>query len=97
MYRLLEDSSLTPSAFDSYAALGKPCPPYIDACRFASCSLVLDTTPMKKLPKFKNARWAAKVAIPVGAGRSKQKGNHIDFWPYAGFSPDNVTIAVVGI
>ncbi|MNT38624.1 hypothetical protein D3C72_1748270 [compost metagenome] len=52
---------------------------------------------MKKLPKFKNARWAAKVAIPVGAGRSKQKGNHIDFWPYAGFSPDNVTIAVVGI
>ena len=52
---------------------------------------------MKKLPKFKQAKWAAKVAIPIGAGRSKKKGNHVDFWPYAGFSAVAVTTAIVEI
>lgn len=97
VYRLLKPAELTPSSFASHAALGKERPSPVDPCRWASCSLVLDAALMKKLPKFKNCRSAVKITIPASAGRSKINGNHIDFWPYAGFSHLSTDYSVVSI
>jgi len=81
VYRLLEKENPDKEAFKSHAALGKTPPANMDLCRWASCSLVLDPKKIKKLPNFKNHRWAAKINVPVGAGRSKKSGiNHVDFW-----------------
>ncbi|WP_147399924.1 hypothetical protein [Brevundimonas sp. LPMIX5] len=98
VYRLLDGPSLAPPAFASHAAKGKPCRPDVDPCRWASCSLVLDVKPMKKLPKFKKCKWAVRISIPEGAGKSKKtSGNHIDFWPYADFVPAATSHTIVSI
>lgn len=81
VFRLLESPHPTEDAFKSHAARGKACPKGVDPCRWASCSLTLDTEKLRKLPKFKDThQFAAVLNIPEKSGLAKGGGPHIDFW-----------------
>lgn len=80
IYRLTCSDSLCESDFASHAALGKTPPKALeDACRWSSCSLTTNPVLLRKLSKLRH-RYAVKLNIPVGAGLSKAKNCHVDFW-----------------
>jgi hypothetical protein len=99
IFRLIDSPHPGSNAFKSQAALGEVPPPAVDDCRWASCSLVFDAKKQKKYPKFKRTHhWAAQLAIPQGAGRSKQtSSNHVDFWCGNHFDMFGAVVAVVSI
>jgi hypothetical protein len=87
--------------FASYAATGRPCPPKVSGCRWASWSVFRgDTTgreaiiSVAKLPRFKKrSKFLAHVNVPAGAGlgRIVQTG-HIDFWMFSTFDPASAVL-----
>lgn len=94
-YRLLDSKDCTEECFSSHAALGKAKPKTVTDCAWASCSLTSDPRTLSKFPQFKDThKWAAKVYIPKGAGRSTIRKSHADFWRYVGFE---FTPLVLGI
>ena len=98
LFRLLDTATPGNDAFKSHAALGKGAPEGIDACRWASCSLVLNAKKMTKYPTLKNHKWAARLQIPAGAGLSKASSpNHVDFWSSSDFDMADAVVEVVEI
>ena len=94
IYRLVANESPDHTAFKSYAALGKVAPEGFDLCRWASCSLLLNVAAKNKLPQLKGHHWVAKVTIPSGAGMSKRKKNHVDFWCRKDFDLESAVVEV---
>ena len=98
LYRLVPHNPAIPANFASYLGGGVECPSHIDPCRWASCSLVVDPAKQKRLPKFKNYKWAAHLSIPRGSGKAKKtSGNHYDFWCYSSFNMISSVVEIVGI
>ena len=98
VHRLIDSAAPGPDTFKSQAALGLSVPHGVPECRWASCSLVFDPIKQKKLPKFRDTHnWAAVLHIPKGAGASKRKGNHVDFWQAQGFSMTDAIVEVIAI
>ena len=97
IYRYVASKEVDLDAFKSHAALGKPCPIGVEPCRWASCSLKPHTNVLTKLPALKDLKWAAKLKIPKGAGRSKMTKNHVDFWCTKGFDLTTAVLEVVKV
>ena len=99
IYRLLPTKDYNADHFKSHAELGKSCHPNVCSCRWASCSLVFDTTAaLKKFPRFKKYNWAARMEIPKGSGMSqKTNKNHVDFWQKKSFDMTDAVKEVVAI
>ena len=88
VWRTLPSQQASSGDFDSHAKLGIYCPPGVDPCRAASCSLMTNQAAAEKLlqlPRYKNGS-VAQLEIPKGSGLSKTKKQHIDFWAYSGFN-----------
>lgn len=80
--------------FASHAAQGKHPPKSLpDSCRWASCSLTTNPQKLRKLSKLKH-KFAYRMRIPVGAGVSKMKDIHIDFWRASTFDPVAAVVQV---
>ena len=94
VYRLVRSKNVDIEVFKSHAALGKVPPKGMDLCRWSSCSLLLDGK-RSKLPALKDCDWAARLVVPKGAGMSKQKKNHVDFWCGKHFSLEGAVVEVV--
>ena len=64
-----------------------PCPPDVDPCRAASCSLMASRVAAEKLLKLPRYRKGsvACLHIPKGSGKARKKKQHIDFWAFSGF------------
>lgn len=87
IWRALPETTPKPEHFLSKAATETCTLPDIDPCRFASCSMFTTKNSASKIlgfPKYRNGA-LAKLNLPVGAGLSKKKKQHVDFWAYAGF------------
>ena len=87
--RFLLSNPPSDSDFASYAAQGRPPPDGVDACRWASVSFFLTKgTGMKRLPKVRERfKFVTCLRIPKGAGLSKEKRGHVDFWFFKTFDP----------
>jgi hypothetical protein len=87
VWRTLPSIPPTDQHFYSKAKAGDALPPDLDPCRFASCSLYTSRVPaskMLKFPKFQGGT-VAKIRIPMKAGLSKKKKQHVDFWAFRHF------------
>lgn len=82
VYRLVKHDAVSEEDFLSHAALGTVPRSAKDLCRFSSCSLFTSKdTALGKLPTMKKKfKYLASLAIPLGSGKSKQSGHHIDMW-----------------
>jgi len=100
-YRLLPSVPALIDHFESHAAKGKPMPPDMDPCRWASCSLCGDMEAVQKKLKLKSLRRSithvAKMKIAVGSGMLHIKGGHIDFWMYDTFDPISAIVRVTRV
>jgi hypothetical protein len=97
VYRLSHTDNFTEGEFASHAALGRTPPKSLnDMCRWSSCSLTTHPVVLKKLRKLKH-RFALKLSIPAGAGVSKRKEIHVDFWRYEHFDPSTAVVTVEDI
>jgi hypothetical protein len=94
VFRLTDDQPVTEESFASHAALGKGIPKSLaNLCAWSSCSLTTEPATLKKLKKLRH-KFAVKLDIPAGAGRTLKKGIHIDFWRYANFDVLSAVVAV---
>ena len=98
-YRLVGANPPAKDHFASYAKLGKPKPPTVDPCSWASCSLFTSLTHLRNmsaLPKIRDAGapFVAKLSLPVGAGMSRLKRKHVDFWMFDTFDPTSAVSQV---
>jgi hypothetical protein len=81
--------------FHSHAHLGKKCPPYVDPCCWASCSVTpctedeLPQIAFSKLPRVRaKKKYVAAFWIETSAGLILQDHpNHIHLWLYQSFDP----------
>jgi hypothetical protein len=93
VYRKLIGNMPTQQDFVSHGAKGKTRPADKGLCEWWSCSLFTDVNALRKLPGFREKRFA-KLQISRGSGLSKCSGPHVDFWAYQG---TNLTTAVIGV
>ena len=98
-YRAVMANPPTPACFDSQAKRNRPPTALVDPCRHASCSLFTcrekATNIASRLPKPRDGGpYVAAVTIPIGAGRSIIKKQHVDLWFYKDFDPTTVVIQV---
>ncbi|RWJ96997.1 hypothetical protein [Mesorhizobium sp.] len=98
-YRLVGANPPEKEHFASYAKRGRPVPPTVDPCSWASCSFFTSIEHIRNMPSLPKIRdngssFVAKLSVPVGAGMSRKKGKHIDFWMFDTFDPVSATIKV---
>jgi hypothetical protein len=92
-YRLIPHFTAQENDFMSHAALGKPCPPHEDTCRWASCSFFINIDKckaMNKLPSLKRKyKHIAHVKLGPLSGMTKldHQSSHLDVWMFAAFDP----------
>lgn len=89
VYRLVKDQSVSEKDFMSHAALGTVPRSAKDLCRFSSCSFFISKeTALNKLPAMKKKfQYLALLDIPLGSGKSKRVGHHIDMWFFGKCNP----------
>jgi hypothetical protein len=94
VWRFVNSNPVTDQDFASYHALGKPCPPSVPPCKWASSSLFLNKdAAFGCLPKpRKRFKYIARVNISKRCGVSILTRSHIDFWRFAVFVPSVIAI-----
>lgn len=99
--RLISSRDITEESFYSHARLGKPLPPKMCPCRWASCSTYIDdgkshrTKGVTKLPKLRGMKYIAVLQLVPDAGRIKDgERGHVDLWMYRDFDPVNNVIEI---
>lgn len=87
---------MTQEDFKSHAAQGKPVPPGVDPCRWASCSLfTVKDAAIKLLPQIRGKySFVATLKLATGCGYMKEGNGHIDFWMFEFFHPVAVVVLV---
>ncbi|GGF79811.1 hypothetical protein GCM10007301_44890 [Azorhizobium oxalatiphilum] len=82
--------------FVSHAALGKPVPPGVCPCRWASCSF-FRVEKIGKLPSIKNKPFIAYVELDHTAGLCNEnaKNGHMDVWLSTKFDPNRAVTNVI--
>lgn len=97
-YRVVYSNPPAKEHFASFAKLGRPKPPHVNDCTYASCSLCTCIDKMRTLAGLPKVRaknpFIAALSIPQGAGRSMIKDKHISFWMYDTFDPVAATLHV---
>lgn len=102
-YRLLKADLAGPGQFASHAALKLENRTKVDACRFASCSLMADYEKfLEHLPNMRKYHsHVAKLSIPEGIGAMKPKPSkgtvHFDFWCYSGQCLSNCVVEILAL
>jgi len=94
--RLVSKTPVVDDHFHSHAALGRPRPPKVCSCGWASCSVVelsekgrAFLNRVRKTPRYKGKDAFAvhvNVGPHAGVGRMDKK-KHIHLWMYADFDP----------
>ena len=95
LIRLVPANPATAKDFASYAALGRTCPAGSDPCKWASCSMFLETAPREnligllRLPNLRRMKFIARIAVEPSSGKAEvaQRTGHVSFWMYESYDP----------